>query len=493
MTIFFLLAASMIAALVPFLFTEAKYHSRAALLMSTLVLIGALSVAVPVLLGGDPVVSANHLWYVDGLSALLVALIGIIQWTATIVSGPYLATEVEEGVVTPALVRRYYSLLALFVFVMFVSVLSDNLGVLWIALEATTLATTFLVAFYARPTSLEAAWKYLIVCSTGIALGLVALLVVYTAATGSGVAEGLDALRFSVLSGSGALLPGAMLKVAFAFALVGYGTKVGLAPMHTWLPDAHSSAPAPVSALLSGVLLNSALLALLRYKGLTDVSLGSNSFTNMLLLGFGVLTIAVSAAFIFAQKDYKRLLAYSSMEHMGFTVLSVSLGAIGAVAAVIEIVGHALTKSMLFFSAGSFLQRFHSTKFARVADAYRIMPINGAFFLIGTFFLLGAPFSPIFMSEYFAIAAGIDAHPIAIAIVLAALTLALAGFIMRVMPMLFSKQAAEPSEHPIREGERVSRTTFALSVHLVLLLAFFGLIVSGVAMPMITRIAALIS
>lgn len=492
MIISILLVLSMLAAVVPLLIRSPKAVTATAFFTSTLVLGAALSVALPVLLGGAPITTTNGLWYVDGLSALLVLLIGVIQWTSTLVSGPYLANEVAEGVVAPDLVRRYFSLLALFVFVMFVSVVADNLGVLWIALEATTLATTFLVAFYARATSLEAAWKYLIICSTGIALGLVALLIVYAAAIGGNVAEGLEALRFTVLLASGTALSAATLKVAFAFAIVGYGTKIGLAPMHTWLPDAHSSAPSPVSALLSGVLLNSALLALIRYKSLTDTALGGSGFTDGLLLAFGVLTLVVSAAFIFAQTDYKRLLAYSSIEHMGFAVLSLSLGAVGAVAAVIEVVGHALTKSMLFFGAGSILQRFHSTKFSRVANVARVLPVTSGLFLAGVFMLLAAPFSPLFMSEYLAIANGIASHPIAITVVLIALTLALAGFIMRIVPMLFARTAVEPSDHPVVEGETFSLTSFALSLHLLLLIAFFALLVTGIAIPYVERIAALI-
>jgi hydrogenase-4 component F len=462
-------------------------------LASTLVFAFALVVSVPVLTTGVPLVDGTGLWYVDALSALLVLLIGAIQWTASFASGTYIGQEAREGTVTLPLVRRYYALAALFVFSMLTAVVADNLGVLWIALEATTLATTFLVAFYVRPSSLEAAWKYLVLCSTGIALGLVSVLVVYTAATSAGAASGFDALRISTLLQTLSALSPAMMKVAFAFALVGYGTKIGLAPMHTWLPDAHSSAPAPISALLSGVLLNAAFLALMRYKMLTDGALGDSAFTNGLLLGIGVLTVVVAAFFIIAQTDYKRLLAYSSIEHMGFVVFSVGLGAAGTVAAIIEIVGHAFVKSMLFFGAGNILLRFHSTKFAKVAGVYRVLPITGGLFLIGTLFLLAAPPSPLFMSEYLAIAAGIGTHPYAVAAVLLALAIALAGFIRLVVPMLFAESAPEALEREVVSGERLTGASTAMVLHLIILVALFVACITGLAFPVLARIANILT
>lgn len=486
-----LLLVSLIAVLMPLVGRTMKQLSLGAMLGSSIMLICALLVGLPPILGSAPLAGGAGLWYVDALGGLLVVLIGGIQWTATLVSGEYLDEELREGVITLSKARRYYTLLALFIFAMFTAVVSDNLGVLWIALEATTLATTFLVAFYARSSSLEAAWKYLIICSTGIALGLVALLVVYTAAHGATGLTGLDALRISVLMGT--TLSPALLKVAFAFALVGYGTKVGLAPMHTWLPDAHSSAPAPISALLSGVLLNAALLALLRYKAFTDLALNSQSFTNAFFLAAGLLTVLVAAAFILAQADYKRLLAYSSIEHMGFAVLSIGLGAVGAVAAVIGVVAHALTKSMLFFGAGNILLRFRSTKFIRVAGVYRTLPITGTLFLLGIFTLLAVPPSPLFFSEYLAIAAGISTHPFVIGAALLGLAIVLAGYVQLVMPMLFSHTTAEPLDHMVKEGELFSRTTFSMALHIVLLLAFAVLVFTGIGMPVIERIAALIT
>ncbi len=487
-----LIFVSFLAALVPFSFTRPEHTTRAASIASTVVFALSLLVGVPVLLGAGPV-AWGSVWYVDSFAALLVVLIGTVQWTATLASRPFLLEEVRAGVVAKPLVRRYYVLLALFVLAMLVTVVSDNLGLMWVALEATTLATTFLVAFYARSSSLEAAWKYLILCSTGIALGFIGLLLASAAASQSGVISALTGLRWSTLSLGAAAFSPSMMRFAFVFALVGFGTKVGLAPMHTWLPDAHSSAPAPISALLSGVLLNAALFAVLRYKVLTDAALGSSGFTDGLLLAFGTLTLVVAAAFILTQTDYKRLLAYSSMEHMGFMVLAFGLGPVGAVAAVVELIGHALAKSMLFLGAGNILVRFHSTKFARVADVRRVLPFTGALFFAGILMLLAVPPSPLFVSEYLTIAAGIGTHPFVIAVALLAFVVILAGFIRLIVPFLFGSESAEQPEHPVVRGEAWNISHAAMVLHLVLLVGFFGLIISGAALPLVERVAALFS
>lgn len=492
MMITLLILTSLLTAFVPFLSSRPERITSHALVTSTIVLGLGLFVGIPPLLGSSPVAWAG-LWYVDAFSGLLVVLISIVQWTATLTSQPFLREEVREDIVSLPLVRRYYALLALFVTAMFATVVSDNLGFLWVALEATTLATTFLVAFYARASALEAAWKYLILCSTGLALGFVALLLVLAAQAHTGVAAALTSLEWSTLSVAAVGFSPVMMKVAFAFALVGFGTKVGLAPLHTWLPDAHSSAPAPISALLSGVLLNAALFAVLRYKSLTDAALGSSTYTDGLLLAFGAFTLIVAAAFILTQTDYKRLLAYSSMEHMGFMVLALGLGAVGTVAAIVELIGHALIKPMLFFGAGNILLRFRSTKFARVAGVRRVLPISGAFFFAGILMLLAVPPSPLFLSEYLTIAAGITTHPFVIALALVALVVILTGFIRLVAPFLFAPVPEGDVAHPVVRGESWNLSHTAMLLHLALAVGFFALILSGAALPFIERITATIS
>lgn len=412
---------------------------------------------------------ADGLWLIDYPAALLVLLVSFVQWTAMLTSRSYLAEELRHGIIDASQVRRYLSLLPLFVFAMLTASVANNLGVQWIALEATTLATTLLVALYARDGSLEAAWKYLILCSTGIALGLAGFLVAYYAGTLAGIHEGLAAMNWTVLREAAPTFSPALLKIAFVLALVGYGTKAGLVPMHTWLPDAHSSAPSPVSGMLSGVLLPVALVAVLRFKTLVDASLGGDEWSSTLLIVFGLLSIAVPAAFTLVQTDYKRLLAYSSIEHMGIATLSFGFGGVAAAVGFVHLVGHALAKSALFFGAGNIVTRFHSTKFSRVGEVANTLPKTGFLFAAALLALLAVPPSPLFLSEYIIVAHGIIAHPWATGILLLSITVVAAAFIRSLVPLLYAP-ASQP-EHEVQAGEALSLSHAAVGLHILALVA----------------------
>lgn len=484
-----LLIVSGLAALAPLAARSMRTLGATMALGATAIFALALWVAVPPLLGAPA--AAEGLWYVDALAALMVALIGFVQWTAILSSVSYLKTEVEEGVIEFSQARRYASLAGLFILSMLATVVADNLGLMWVALEATTLATTLLVAFYAHKGSLEAAWKYLILCSTGISLGLLGLLITYYAALSGAGVEGFSAISWSALFAVAPSLSPTLMHIAFAFVLIGYGTKAGFVPMHNWLPDAHSRAPAPISGLLSGVLLNAALFSILRYKQLVDASSGGGDWTNGLLLVFGVLSCVIPVGFILLQSDYKRFLAYSSIEHMGLIAFSIGLGAWGALAGLIHLVGHSLAKSMLFFGAGEILLRFRSTKFERVRGAIRAMPYTGSLFLVGLLALLATPPSPLFTSEYLLVARGVGGHPYLTAVVLAALAVIFAGFIRLMMPLLFSPQDTEGGN--VETGERFGLTQAAMLLHVLLMLAFGFALWSGYAYPVLERAAILIS
>ncbi len=490
MTITILLALCIASALAPFAMRTSRSVLTAACITSTLVFFASVSAALPTLLTGT-VIHGTY-WYLDSFAALMVLLIGFIQWTAVLTSLEYVGKEIHEGVIDFAGARRYFFFLGLFVFSMLLTVVSNNLGFMWIALEATTLATTLLVAFYQHKGSLEAAWKYLILCSTGISLGLIGLLLTYYASSSTGLLSGLSATMWTNVREVAPLLPPHLMQIAFVFVLIGYGTKVGLVPMHAWLPDAHSRAPSPISGMLSGILLNTALFAILRFRVLVDGSLASSAWTSGLLLVFGALSCAIPAAFILLQTDYKRLLAYSSIEHMGLIVFSAGLGAVGAVASVIHIVGHALAKSALFFGAGNILLRFKSTKFEHVAGVMRVLPYTGGLFLALMLALLATPPSPLFGSELLVISQGIVTHPALTAIVLVALAIIFAGFIQLVMPLLF---AAAPSieKAPVKKGERFGVTHVAMGLHLVVLVAFSIFLFTPAAIPIIERIIAVIA
>lgn len=478
-----LITIALVSALLPFAARTSREVYGFALAGSLLTLVVGLFTGIAAILG-ELAGMQTRLWYLDPFAGLMVCIIGVVAWGAVLSSIPYLKEEEKEDVVSLGLIKRYFFLTFLFIVSMLATVLADNLGFMWITLEATTLATTLLVSFYAKKGSLEAAWKYLVLCSTGLSLGLLGFLILYAAAAHAG-AIGLAASSASGLLSLAHLVPENMLKISFVFVLIGFGTKVGLAPMHAWLPDAHSRAPSPISGLLSGVVLNVALFTILRYKAIVDSGLGSHEWTNALFLAFGALSVAVPAAFILVQADYKRLLAYSSIEHMGLIVFTWGLGGIGVAASLIHMIGHALSKSMLFFGAGNILLHFKSTKFENIHTMKYNLPLTRALFLFGVFALLAAPPSPLFFSEYLAILAAVKTHPLYLAVVLFALTVIFAGFLRLFMPMLF-----EIKEHTERSGEKWNLSHTAMSVHLLILLALGIVLWTDIGRETLMRVAA---
>lgn len=487
MTISILFGICALAIVAPYLLRSAPAVFRVAAGLSTVILGLSAYIAVPVIIG-EPLLSAGGLWYVDPFAGMLLLLIAFLQWSAVLVSVTYLTRELHEKAVDFTHVQRYFTLLFAFVLSMMLSVVSNNLGFMWVALEATTLTTTLLVAFYRQKGSLEAAWKYIVLCSTGISLGLVGLLLTFHA--GSGAAElGLISLNWTHLKDVAPALDPSIMQIAFVFILIGYGTKVGLVPMHAWLPDAHSRAPAPISALLSGVLLNAALFSILRYKTLVDVSLGTPDWSGQLLLFFGALSCVVPAAFILVQTDYKRLLAYSSIEHMGLTAFLFGLGPVGTFAALVHMIGHALSKSMLFFAAGNIYLAFKSTKFEKVGEVMRVLPYTGAIFLAGVLALLAVPPSPLFLSEYRLFAGAISQHPVLVIFIAIGLTVIAAGFMRLIAPLLYSH-----APHAVREdvvhAETLNISHAAMALHLVLIGSIGVLLWTGQVSAIINHIAS---
>lgn len=459
MSIFMFLGAMMMGGILPFTCPDTRYLRMVAYAWSTGVFGLGVYLAIYAFSGSGLV----GMWYLDAAAGLMVLLIAFMQWTAVLVSAPLLAREVEEGSITIVQARLYFALLALFTLSMAITVLANNLAIVWIALEATTLATTLLVAFYSKKGSLEAAWKYLILCSTGIALGFIGVLL----AVFAGKLGGLDAelaANWSDLFGVAASLNPDILKLAFIFVLIGYGTKAGLAPMHAWLPDAHSKAPAPISGLLSGVLLPVALFAVLRFKWVTDLSVGDGMWTGTLLIIFGSISVVVAAFFILVQQDYKRLLAYSSTEHMGLIAICFGLGGIGAIAGTVHLAAHALIKSALFYGAGSILARCKTTQIRGISGLMAYMPKTGALFLFGLLALLAMPPSPLFMSEYLLVFAGLGVFPWMTALILLALVIVLSGFLRQLMPLLFAPQG----ELRARGKEELSVAHGAIAAHYAL-------------------------
>lgn len=315
-------------------------------------------------------------------------------------------TDPEEGLLfRDAPERVFAGCLLLFLSTMTLVAASLHFGVLWVAVEATTLASAPLIYFHRHHRSLEATWKYLMICSVGIALALLGNFLLTVAAARLGPQD--SALGLGALLENAAFLDERWLKAAFIFFLVGYGTKMGLAPMHTWLPDAHSEAPSVVSALLSGALLNTALLAILRAHQVC-VAAGMAVFSSDLLVMFGLLSMAVAAAFIIRQPDYKRLLAYSSVEHMGILALGIGLGGCAVFGAALHAVNHSLTKAMLFFVAGHILAAYRTKAAADVRGLMRVIPVSGALWLAGFFAITGTPPFGTFLGEFAILKGALD-------------------------------------------------------------------------------------
>lgn len=314
--------------------------------------------------------------------------------------------DFEEGFLfTNSRESTFVCCLLLFLAMMTLVTVSQHFGLIWVAVEATTLASAPLIYFHRHRRSLEATWKYIMICSVGIALALLGNFFMAVAAT---LSENEHVpMLLSTLTGNASLLHVPWLKAAFLFLLVGYGTKLGLAPMHTWLPDAHSESPSVISALLSGALLNCAFLAILRAQQVC-VAAGQGLFGQNLLLGFGLFSMIVAAAFMLRQMDFKRLLAYSSVEHVGILSLAVGLGANAGYGAMLHAVNHSLTKGMLFLVAGNILAVYHSKSIREVRGVLRVLPISGALWVMGFLAITGSPPFGTFVSELVILKSALD-------------------------------------------------------------------------------------
>ncbi len=312
----------------------------------------------------------------DALSAYMVVVIGTIALLATLFTSRVMNQEIDEGVTDLRRARHYVILTQVFITCMLLAVVAANLGVMWVSIEATTIATTFLVGHRRTDHAFEASWKYILLCSVGIALAFLGTVLVYYADLHFGAHHSTSLDWTSVMSVAPHLNPNVM-RLAFALMILGYGTKMGLAPMHSWLPDAHSQAPAPISALMSGVLLTVAFYALLRFRAIAVLALGPD-FPRTLFLVVGIASLLVSTVMLIAQRDLKRMLAYSSIEQMGLLALGAAAGTPLAIAAVLlQILGHGLTKSVLFLSSGEIAHAEGTTEIAKITGLLTRRPVLG--------------------------------------------------------------------------------------------------------------------
>jgi hydrogenase-4 component F len=386
--------------------------------------------------------------YLDALSGLMIIAIAGLCFAASLVSIGYLRQDPGSGEIRQGRsgVRWYFSGFHAFVFTMLATVSADNLGLLWVGIEATTIASALLVGFYRTRAAIEAAWKYLILCTAGITCALFGVVFTYYAARQGGAPESLD---WSTLAQHSGELDPSLMRLAFVFILVGFGTKAGFAPLHTWLADAHSAAPSPISGVLSGVLLGCALYGILRFHVLTTGATASD-FSANLLLAFGLLSVAVAAPFIVAQRHLKRLLAYSSVEHIGLMAVAFGIGGpLGVTAGLLHFINHAATKSLLFFLSGDIIHRYGNHRISAIRGALRLAPVTGTAFLLGIFAITGAPGSGIFVSEIALLGAGFQGdwqHVATVTAVALLLAVIFASLVMHAVRIAYDHPPHRPEE-----------------------------------------------
>jgi hydrogenase-4 component F len=407
------------------------------------------------------------LFSVTALGALLLGIIAVVGLFATLHSVGYLRGEQAKEMIGLKRVWECYLLTRLFVLCMYLAVTANNPIIMWIAIEATTLSTVFLISFFNRKADIEAAWKYLIINSVGLLLGLLGTLLFLAQGPSNGGFVNWDQL----LSGVRHMDP-LMSKFAFILILIGYGTKMGLVPMHTWRPDTYNKAPLPVVALLSGALMNVAFFAILHFKVLIDAVVGGG-FSQMLFLFFGIVSLAVPAFIIYTQTNYKRLLAYSSIEHAGIMMLGFGFGGIGIFGALLHMVYHALAKSLLFFVASNTALKYSSSKIADVSGMLSVLPYTSILAVIGFLVIIGIPPSGIFFSELYIFLAGFAHFWVLAVLAIALILLVFAGYLKQLYPMLFGVVP-----EGIKKGETSLWTVLPIAV-LAGLLLIIGLYLPG--------------
>jgi hydrogenase-4 component F len=450
-------AAAAILALVPDYRLSARLNVAASLL--TFILALALFATRP-----EP----GHYLLVDDLNVVFIALNAFVAFTTSVFSASYIGHEVDTGRLTPIYLRFYHAMYQTLMFAMNLALVANNIGLMWVAIELATLTTVLMVGIYRTPQALEAAWKYFILGSVGIALALFGTILVYLAARAA-IGEGLEAMAWSVLVTRAATFDPGLLNLAFVFLLLGYGTKVGLAPLHAWLPDAHAEGPTPISAVLSGLLLNVALFALLRFKLLLAANEGAVA-PGPLMIALG-LTSAVFASFmLYRRRDIKRMFAYSSIEHMGIITFAFGMGgALANFAGLLHMTMHSLTKSAIFFGVGHVTQATGTQRIADIRGLTESHPRLGWGLVLGVVAIAGMPPLGIFMSEFLVVSSTFARQPLLALPLVAGLIVGFGALMLRMHGVAFGTPT--PGSAPVKASQA------PMFAHLVLVL------LAGVYLP----------
>jgi hydrogenase-4 component F len=456
-----ILAIPVIAAAILALLPGYRLSAQLNVLASLLTLLAALSLFI-----AKPAPGAFLL--VDDLNIVFIALNAFVGFTTSVFSASYIAHELETGRLTPAYLRFYHAMYQVMMFGMNLALTANNIGLMWVAIELATLTTVLMVGIYRTHEALEAAWKYFILGSVGIALALFGTILVYMAARPI-VGEGLDGMVWTVLMEHVAAFDPALLNVAFVFLLLGYGTKVGLAPLHAWLPDAHAEGPTPISAVLSGLLLNVALYAVLRFKLLLAANPEAIA-PGPLMVTMGLTSLIFAGFMLYRRRDIKRMFAYSSIEHMGIIAFAFGVGGpLANFAGLLHMTMHSLTKSAIFFTVGHIAQVKGTQKIADIRGLTVSHPVLGWGLVLGVVAIAGMPPLGIFMSEFLVVSSTFAREPLLALPLVAGLLVAFGALLLRVHGLAFGE--------PVGSTAPVKASYVPMAAHLGLVL------MAGVYLP----------
>lgn len=485
LTIMFLLLTPLIGGILVTVFRKKRIIEIVTICSASLILIQVFFILFTII--NEKTISAfGNAFYIDSFGAVILLPISIVGFVSVLYSKNYMGRQYDIGLVDDKHIVRYYQGLSIFLLSMLVVPITNNLGVMWVTVEATTLVSVLLIMLYFKENAIEAAWKYLIIATVGLSFALIGTVFFYYANINAGSSE--DAMNWTGMVHNSKLFDPNLVKIAFVFILVGYGTKAGLAPMHTWLPDAHSEAPTPVSALLSGVLLNCALYGIIRFHIVSSGTLGP-AFSNQLLIILAVVSIGIAAASIYFQKDMKRMLAYSSVEHMGIVSLGIGFGGIfGIYGAILQIINHAIAKPLMFFASGTISQKYETKVMSKIKGIIKVMPISGALFLIGGFALVGMPPFNIFLSEFLVLSSGFQSGQFLVTmIVIAFLVITFAVFLRHLIKMTFGNPVLEMKK------DDMGKLAIAPMIILASLVVIFGFYIPEQLQTLVHNASSIIS
>jgi hydrogenase-4 component F len=419
---------------------------------------------------------------IDDLNVVFILLNTFVGFTTSAFSASYIGHELDTGRLTPGYLRFYHAMFQLMLFGMNLALIANNIGLMWVAVELATLTTVVMVGIYRTHEAIEAAWKYFILGSVGIALALFGTILVYLAARPV-IGEGVDAMVWTVLITRAHDFDPALLNIAFIFLLLGYGTKVGLAPMHAWLPDAHAEGPTPISAVLSGLLLNVALYALLRFKMLLAANPGAIA-PGPLMITLGLISLIFAAFMLYRRRDIKRMFAYSSIEHMGITVFAFGMaGPLGNFAGLLQMTMHSLTKSAIFFSVGHVAQVKGTQRIAEMGGLTATHPVLGWGLIAGVAAIAGLPPFGVFTSEFLVVTSTFAREPLLAILFVFGLLISFGALFLRVTSVAFGE--------PIGPTGPVKASYVPMFAHLALVL-IAGIYLPGPLVAWFQHVAALL-